>query len=101
MACPTPSPHDAAIGDFRDVLKACTVKGVCGRHYVLVSRLTDWMKSSQGSNKTQVERLLAAAYRNRGQPALSFAEEHISSGDSCCLLVFSILLELGHGELVD
>ncbi|KAH0565999.1 hypothetical protein GP486_000610 [Trichoglossum hirsutum] len=101
MASSVSSSHDAAIRDFRVMLRSCTVKSVCGRRYVLVSRLTDWMNSSQDSGKTQVERLLAAAYCNREQPALSVPEEHISSGDSCCLRVFSILLELGRGQLLD
>jgi hypothetical protein len=97
----SPSPHDAALTDFKSVLRACTVHGVCGRPYVLVTKLTEWMRSDSGFGTAQVERLLLAAYRHRGEPGLPPTKEHICSGERSCLLVFSILLEIGWSDLVD
>src|SRR5438552_694600 len=47
---------DAAIRGFEVKLQECTKRAYCGREYVLVQTLTNWLKSGQ------VGRLLAAVY---------------------------------------
>jgi hypothetical protein len=95
--------HDAAIGDFRAKLRDCTVHAACGRNYVRTAMLTNWLrdKAGPGSNTTRAARLLRAAYRDRIGPGLPISSEELSSGEACCLVVFSILLELRLGQLVD
>lgn len=94
--------HDASLRDFELKLQECTMQAVCGRPYVLVAKLTEWLmaKVGSGSNITQAGRLLLAAYRNRRQPGRPISVEQFS-GEDRCLLVFCILLRLGSGELVD
>jgi len=92
--------HDAVMQDFQATLRDCTVQAACGRSYVRTTKLTEWLNGQVGSN-SQASLLLGAAYRHRKQPHPPVSSEEISSGDNCCLLVFSILLELGKGELID
>jgi hypothetical protein len=92
--------HDAVIRDFKATLRNCTVQAACRRSYIRTSKLTEWLKGRVGSN-SQASLLLEAAYRRREQPNPPVSSEEISSGGNCCLLVFSILLELGLGELID
>lgn len=93
---------DASIRDFHSKLRECTMEAVCGRSYVLVTKLTNWLRSEvrwSGSNTTQAGRLLQAVYRHQNQPGRPINVENFSGVD-CCLLVFCILLEVGAGELV-
>ena len=95
---------DAAFEDFRTKLGNCTRKAVCGRTYVLVDEFTKWMRdrAEPNSSITQAGRLLMAAYRDTSHPGfLPVTSEQIFTGDDCSLLVFSILLELGVGNLVN
>jgi hypothetical protein len=93
--------HQAAIRDFRRVLNEYTVKAYCGREYVLVTRLTTWLKSQCPSGDyTQVDRLLAAAYRNRTVPGLPINKDDLCDLNEGCLVLFSLLLDLGHGDLI-
>ena len=92
----------APIHNFLTTLRDCTVQAACGRHYVRVTKLRQWMKSQVGSDRhtTQASRLLDFAYRNRESPGLPVLVEQVSHGEESCLIVFSILLELGFGGLV-
>lgn len=78
------------------------MQATCGRHYVLVAKLATWLRTKvhPGTPQIQASRLLLAAYRNRIQPGLPIHVEQFSPGEDCCILVFSILLELGKGEFV-
>ncbi|KUJ18189.1 uncharacterized protein LY89DRAFT_41524 [Mollisia scopiformis] len=92
-----PSTHsdDNTVLGFMNVLQKCTVASVSTRPFVLVSKLTEWFRSTvqHGNRKiTQAERLLASTYAYQGQPRVRDIDG--------CFLIFSILLELGHGELV-
>jgi hypothetical protein len=95
--------HGAAIRDFETMLQACTVQAACGRSYVLVAKLTRWLRrnvqNNSGAKSTQGSRLLWAAYYNRNI-FLPITWEQLSGGEDCSLLVFSILLELKKGWLV-
>ncbi len=96
------SGHEAAINDFKAMLKTCAYPAICGRDYILVAKLTEWLKSETRPlfGTTQVGRLLRAAYRDRNHVALPVSVGQIDHGHKCSLLVFSILLELGLGNLV-
>ena len=76
----------------------------CGRLYVLVWQLTNWLKSKRPETETtQANILLRAAYY-RNQPKILFLppEAHqIQAEKNCCLIIFSILLKLDLGHLVD
>jgi hypothetical protein len=97
------SEHDAALLEFKAALAKNTKKAACGRHYVLVTKLRNWMKSTidPADDRTQAGRLLAVAYRRRDKPDLPITLEQLSDGEDRCLLVFCILLELGWGALID
>jgi hypothetical protein len=94
--------QDPAIAEFKDMLKKCTLQAVCGREYVLVEKLTKWLRSKRpGSHTTYANRLLQAVYRSKSKhaPAPPIPIEILCHHKGGCLLVFSILLELGRGEL--
>lgn len=95
--------HDDSIRDFSDKLHSYTRQAVCGRPYVLVAKLTQWLRSKVNppAGTTQVSRLLFAAYRASRSPGLPITPETCSVGDSSCLLVFSILLVIDRGDLID
>lgn len=104
MPRPATRDHDdAIILEFQKKVRGeWTMKATCDRPYVLIEQLRTWMRSKErpDSHDTQAGRLLRAAYCkwiNNFQPVLS---DQISTGEDCCLLVFSILLELGCGDLI-
>jgi len=95
--------HQAAIRDFRAVLDKYTLKAYCGRAYVLVSRLTRWLNSKcPSADYTQADRLLAAAYQKRAMtiPGLPISKDDLCDRSEGCLVLFSLLLDLGRGELI-
>ena len=104
MAASAALGYDAAIHDFKAKMQQCTMRAVCGRSYVLSTKLKEWLRSSfhysAAQYITQAARLLRASFpRNETfQPNLS---KKICSEDQGALLVFSILLELGRGELIE
>jgi len=82
------------IGTFKDIVQYYTKVAVCGRQYVLVDSLTRWLKG--GSPTTHADKLLAAVYQSRKDPGDPIPSEKLKG----CLLVFSILLVLGRGDLI-
>lgn len=96
--------YDAAIHDFNVQMQQCTMRAVCGRSYVLSTKLKEWLRSpfqwSSGCYITQAARLLQTSFQwNDGfQPNLS---EKICAEEHGALLVFSILLELRQGKLIE
>lgn len=77
----------------------------CGRFYVDTNSLVAWMNESETDNNlSNAGRLLIEVYpRNspRGRTLVSPSTKDISSVEDRALLVFGILLELGHGDLID
>jgi hypothetical protein len=103
MASSKTADYDAILHEYLAKLEGFTLKGACGRPYVLVSKLTQWLKSVEGSgyNMTPANRLLTAAYQRRHEyEPIPISYEGLTGGDDCCLLVFCILLLLDHGDLV-
>jgi hypothetical protein len=102
--------HDLAIEDFRNRLDEYTIHTPkppvgCGRSYVRVSKLTEWLRSEvvlQGHHTTQASRLLEYAYHNwhgHGH-AQSTNKAKLFNGENRCIIVFCILLKLGWGDLI-
>ncbi|KAL8784971.1 MAG: hypothetical protein Q9213_003632 [Squamulea squamosa] len=94
------SDHEVSLRELNAKVEACTMKAVCGRSYVLVAELTQWLRSRIHSDKstTQVGRLLMTAYRDQIVPS---STEQLSEKDNCSLLVFCILLLIGKGHLIE
>ena len=95
------SEHNAAISDFTNKLREYTTKGVCGRPFVFVERLIQWLKSDGGAGGSQASRLLAAAYPKADPTFLPITTEQLCDRAEGCLLIFSILLQLDWGDLID
>ncbi|KAL8820291.1 MAG: hypothetical protein Q9223_001457 [Gallowayella weberi] len=94
------SDHDSSMREFKAKVDACTMKAVCDRSYVLVAELAQWLRSNVHPDKptTQVGRLVTAAYRETD--ILPLSTDNLMAKDSCCLIIFSILLLLGKGKLI-
>lgn len=87
---------------FISKLNEYTRKAVCGRDFILVDRLQEWLRSPVGGEGTYADRLLhRVAYSNRHKPGPPITSDKFKPGDDCCLLVFSILQKLGRGHLID
>jgi hypothetical protein len=98
------SDYTTIIDKYRAKIEEFTLYGACGRPYVLVSKLTQWLKSKDdsGHNTTPAKRLLKAAYYRRHEyEPLPTSYESLTRGENSCLLVFCILLLLDYGDLVN
>jgi hypothetical protein len=95
---------DYAIQDFKNALKRFTMAGDGGHNFVLVSSLTTWLKSRVRVGNVEISqaaRLLGAAYAHEEDKlTLPINEKQLLDKIDGCLLIFSILLEIGHGELI-
>lgn len=89
--------------DYRAKIKEFTLHGACGRPYILISKLTQWLRNKDDfeHNTTPAQRLLKAAYRchHENEP-VPISYDSLKAGGSSCLLVFCILLLLDYGHLV-
>jgi len=88
--------------EFRSQLEACTVKPDWpgGRNFIQAERFTSWMRGKAlPEQATNTQRLLEAVYQNRMLPIT--ASKISDPGDDCCVLVFSILLEIGLGCFIN
>ncbi|OBT72265.1 hypothetical protein VF21_07968 [Pseudogymnoascus sp. 05NY08] len=98
-----PFDRNPATADYRAARAKCTKKAACGRDYVLVSKLSLWLKSMvYPEERTHAGRLLAFAYRNRNpdKPRFPIAVGELFDSRVGCILVFCVLLELGCGDLI-
>ena len=86
------SSHDIVMDEFSAMLKTCEMTAICGRSYLRVEKLKKWLDKN-------TEALLWAAYRQADHIALPINARQVRRAES--LLVFSILLELGRGNLID
>ena len=92
MAATRVPSHDDIMRDFREKVKSCEITGICGRPFIRVDKLKTWLSEN-------VVRLLEAAYRSQDEPALPIDPDYVRRNDS--LLIFSILLQLDRGNLID
>jgi hypothetical protein len=93
-----------ALLDFEEALEKFTVspthKG--GRKFVLTESLVDWLKSQWPEHTcSQAARLHKAVYYHKSFLFEPISVDQLSSKQNGCLLVFSILLVLERGALVD
>ena len=97
MAEPRPALDGHLMGQFRNMVKGCQVKGACNRQFVRVEKLKEWLRD-------HLESLLESAYHSRSQsrtqPGLPIDARSVLEPEVCSLLVFSILLGLGQGNLI-
>ncbi|KAE9370120.1 kinase-like protein [Stipitochalara longipes BDJ] len=95
-----------AFQDFERTLTQFTVKPTHkgGREFVLIESLSNWLRSQWPDHTcSQADRLLKAVYYNHNQKGLfePISVDQLLSKQNECLLVFSILLVLKRGFLVD
>ena len=90
--------------EFQHKVQECTKKAACGRPFVLVGKLQDWLRSpvEPGVKTTHAERLLDVAYPSRASRGLRLpiSPHQFQPGDDCCLLVFCILQRIGCGAAI-
>ena len=88
--------------DFRTKLQSFTVQAVCGRSYILTSKLIQWLQSPVYVDKaktTITNCLLDDAYSG-SELGPRVSREDLSGNENRCLLVFAILLELESGHFI-
>ena len=100
IAQETPAPNSSALSDFQTKLQAYTLESLHEKQFVLLPRLIEWLRSSDRTSTSQVQRLLLEAYSEhlKSTPELPVTAASVSRN---CLLVFSILLDIGHANLID
>lgn len=94
----------AAFRDFERMLEKFTVKPTHkdGRKFVLAESLVEWLKSQWPDHTcSQAERLHKAVYYNQSGLFEPISVDQLLSKKNGCVLVFSILLVLQRGALVD
>jgi hypothetical protein len=96
---------ELAFRDFEHMLERFTVKPTHkgGRKFVLAESLVNWLGSPwpEHPKNSQADRLHKAVYYNNNTLFDPISPEQVSSKQNGCLLVFSILLILRRGVLVD
>ena len=92
--------HSKTFQKFNDKLTECTRVAVCGRPFVLVGKLQDWLRSQATPDFTHIQLQVGSAYQTRSRPNLPFGLDIFDPGDECCLLIFCILRTIGHGNLI-
>jgi len=93
--------------DFEHAVASCTIKTATeagGRPYVRPSRLYEWWQGETTFNEqptTQATRLLHHVYRNWSAHSHSVTMTRDTLfGNNPCIIIFSILLEIGWGDLI-
>ena len=92
-------------GDFKKKLNEWRRKATCGRHYINPGQLREWMATVESGHKfDNATRLFNEVYSemaNKGDYGPRPRSHRILAGDEGSLIVFSILLDLGYGHLVE
>ncbi|OAG42928.1 hypothetical protein AYO21_02879 [Fonsecaea monophora] len=85
--------------EFQANLRACWKQETfCGRYYIKTSQLQEWMASvGEGQKATNLKRLLTEVWRSRHDATFPPTAEKVSRA----VIVFSVLLDIGYGHLVD
>ena len=96
---------EVAFRDFENMLERFTVKPTHkgGRSFVLAESLVNWLRTPWPEHPTctQADRLHKSVYYDTTTLFEPISAEQLSSKQNGCLLVFSILLVLKRGVLVD
>ena len=93
------------VNDFNDVLATLTLKAFCGRDFIRVERLKEWLQNTRlspidGQPRRQIDLLAHVAYGDRLWNSIYPAIEP-STLMNDCPLTFCILVELQHGHEVN
>lgn len=81
------------IAEYRQFVQECEVQSFCGRQFIRIRRLREWMEPRKSD-------LLFEAYRRR-EPWEQPSIHKIWDDPNGAWLVFAILLEINHGDLID
>jgi hypothetical protein len=95
-----------ALADFAAKVHELTQSAVDGRKYVLVETLRSWMRHTSPTKLddkfvTNTDLLSHAAYFGKRDFRPIESSRISDRGNDCCIIVFSILLDLGLGYLID
>ena len=105
MALTATPNHEGILDEFKAQLKVYTATAVCGKPYVRVEKLKSWLQSPgpkvDESRPSNVTHLLHATYRHRTTPNLPVQPEDLTLPNEGCLLIFSVLLTIGCGDMID
>jgi hypothetical protein len=83
-----------------DKIQECTVRAVCGREYVRTGALQSWLVA-EVQTRARVRKIMDAATRHHNVSLFLSKHQILDRGDiDCCLILFSILLELHLGHLL-
>lgn len=85
--------------EFMKLLEESTLVNAGEKQYILGKRLQQLLLQKPDGDTSRLDLLLDSIYLE--SITLPIKSENISSGSQKSLLVFSILLELGHGHLID
>jgi hypothetical protein len=83
---------------FLSVLEAYTLISQEGKPYIRTEALSRWLRSDSGAT-SHIDLLLDYAYSK--YTIVPVDPDQISKNGDPCLYIFSVLLELGHGDLID
>ncbi|KIW73675.1 hypothetical protein PV04_01773 [Phialophora macrospora] len=100
--CPPPNMQtefDKKVEEFT-VIPQCNECSGCGRNYIQVEKLRNWLKEkySKRPDTTRADLCLEAAMQGHNAGSLSLSD--INAPDRECLLVFSILYAIGEPHLI-
>ena len=95
-----------ALAEFAAKVHALTTKAVDHRSYVLVETLRTWLRDPSSAKLddkfvTNTDLLLHAAYFGKSHFPPIEPSRISDRGNDCCIVVFSILLDLELGHLID
>ena len=99
------SSYVATLDELNRVIVELTVTAVCGREFVRVGKLKEWLSSpgppaEYGSQRKQIDLLAHAAYAHSLENSIH-PPIHESTLLRTCPLTFCILVKLGHGHLIE
>lgn len=100
--------YDQALAEFDAKLQQLTTRDICGQSYVRTPTLKKWLLATSNAHTpgypttTNVELPVRASYDGKNRRKFLPIQSAIiaSRGPHCSLVVFSILLELGHKNLI-
>jgi hypothetical protein len=85
--------------EFFDVLEENTLVNADGQRYIRHGNLTRWLRRTSLTGGSHVGLLLDQVYPEAEM--VPIPAHTLSEGPRCCLLIFSILLELSAGHLIN
>ena len=91
--------YEKTLQEFQEKLEECTCTAACGRQFVLVAKLRDWLRSNIEPHISNSHLQLMTAYRKRRKANIPLPADAFDAGPDCCLLVFCTLHMTDRGNL--